>query len=257
MEFGSVDRTRDAEYNSQLKDFNSQVGVYNKLLTKNKLENKEQAQGFRDEAGSDANTGALKQAGQHANSLNQGVQTARQVQKIGTPIKATEDIVKGGGDTAKFFKKGELVGEETAMTLGKKAGKLATGFGVVGDIGSIGLDLAEDRANWGSMSTMDKIANVADIGGAGLDLVGTGLMTFGGPVGAMVGLGMKAFGDVVQVGAGTEQAVSGYGRAEDTKAQITDDEQKQDKDLGPTKQTQKGSVGLAGAGSLAVGRTAQ
>jgi len=107
------------------------------------------------------------------------------------------------------------------------------------------------------MSTMDKITNIADIGGAGLDMVGTGLMTFGGPVGAMFGLGMKAFGDVVQVGAGAEQTIAGFQSADDKKKQIQQDTEQADKDLGPEQQTQAGSVSLAGAGALAVGRTAQ
>ena len=104
---------------------------------------------------------------------------------------------------------------------------------------------------------MDKITNIADIGGAGLDLVGTGLMTFGGPVGALAGLGMKAFGDVIQVGAGAEQTIAGYQDADDKKKEIQADTDKQDKELGDEKQTQAGSVSLAGAGALAVGRTAQ
>ena len=198
-----------------------------------------------------------EEAGQHATALTQGLSTARNIQKLGTPIKATEDIVKGAGDTAKFFKKGEVIGKETAQTLGKSAGKLATGLGVIGDVASIGLDAEELNDNWGTMSTMDKITNIADIGGAGLDLVGTGLMTFGGPVGALAGLGMKAFGDVIQVGAGAEQAISGYQDADDKKKDIQADTDKQDKELGDAKQNQAGSVSLAGAGALAVGRTAQ
>ena len=257
MEFGSADRTRDAEYTSELRHFNQQVGLYNRDLTKQKLENKEEGESLQSQAGTDAHTGAMKEAGQHAAALQQGLSTAKNIQKVGTPIKATEDIVKGAGDTAKFFKKGEVIGKETAQTLGKSAGKLATGLGVIGDVASIGLDAEELNDNWGTMSTMDKITNIADIGGAGLDLVGTGLMTFGGPVGALAGLGMKAFGDVIQVGAGAEQTIAGYQDADDKKKEIQADTEKQDKALGDEKQTQAGSVSLAGAGALAVGRTAQ
>jgi len=257
MEFGSADRTRDAEYSSELRHFNQQVGLYNRDLTNKKLENKEEGESLQSQAGTDAHTGAMKEAGQHAAALSQGLSTARNIQKLGTPIKATEDIVKGAGDTAKLFKKGEVIGKETAQTLGKSAGKLATGLGVIGDVASIGLDAEELNDNWGTMSTMDKITNIADIGGAGLDLVGTGLMTFGGPVGALAGLGMKAFGDVIQVGAGAEQAIAGYQDADDKKKEIQADTEKQDKELGEAQQTQAGSVSLAGAGALAVGRTAQ
>ena len=257
MEFGSADRTRDAEYTSELRHFNQQVGLYNRDLTNKKLENKEEGESLQSQAGTDAHTGAMKEAGQHAAALSQGLSTARNIQKLGTPIKASEDIVKGAGDTAKLFKKGEVIGKETAQTLGKSAGKLATGLGVIGDVASIGLDAEELNDNWGTMSTMDKITNIADIGGAGLDLVGTGLMTFGGPVGALAGLGMKAFGDVIQVGAGAEQTIAGYQDADDKKKEIQADTEKQDKELGDEKQTQQGSVSLAGAGALAVGRTAQ
>lgn len=257
MEFQSADRTRDAEYSSELKHFNQQVGLYNRELTKQKLENKEEGESLQSQAGTDAHTGAMKEAGQHAAALQQGLATAKNIQQLGTPIKATEDIVKGTGEGAKLFKKGEIVGKETAQTLGKSAGKLATGLGVIGDVASIGLDAEELKDDWGTMSTMDKITNIADIGGAGLDMVGTGLMTFGGPVGAMFGLGMKAFGDVVQVGAGAEQAISGYESADEKKEQIKQDTEQADKDLGPEQKTQSGSVSLAGSGRLAVGRTAQ
>tara|TARA_R100000951_G_scaffold75954_1_gene64056 strand:- start:1108 stop:1881 length:774 start_codon:yes stop_codon:yes gene_type:complete len=257
MEFQSADRTRDAEYSSELKHFNQQVGLYNRDLTNKKLTNKEEGESLQSQAGTDANTGAMKEAGQHASALAQGLSTAKNIQKVGTPIRATEDIVKGAGDTAKFFKKGEIVGKETAQTIGKSAGKLATGLGVIGDVASIGLDAEELKDDWGTMSTMDKITNIADIGGAGLDMVGTGLMTFGGPVGALAGLGMKAFGDVIQVGAGAEQTIAGFQNADDKKKQIQQETDKADKDLGDAKQTQKGSVSLAGAGALAVGRTAQ
>ena len=220
MEFQSADRTRDAEYSSELKHFNQQVGLYNRDLTNKKLTNKEEGESLQSQAGTDANTGAMKEAGQHASALAQGLSTAKNIQKVGTPIRATEDIVKGAGDTAKFFKKGEIVGKETAQTIGKSAGKLATGLGVIGDVASIGLDAEELKDDWGTMSTMDKITNIADIGGAGLDMVGTGLMTFGGPVGALAGLGMKAFGDVIQVGAGAEQTIAGFQNADDKKKQI-------------------------------------
>jgi len=258
MEFQSADRTRDAEYSSELKHFNQQVGLYNRELTKQKLENKEEGESLQSQAGTDAHTGAMKEAGQHAAALQQGLATAKNIQQLGAPIKATERIVKEGEDGARqVIKKGDIIGKETAQTLGKKAGKLATGLGVIGDVASIGLDAEELKDDWGTMSTMDKITNIADIGGAGLDMVGTGLMTFGGPVGALAGLGMKAFGDVIQVGAGAEQAISGYQSADEKKEQIKQDTEQADKDLGPEQKTQSGSVSLAGSGRLAVGRTAQ
>ena len=123
----------------------------------------------------------------------------------------------GAGDTAKLVKAGDVIGTKTAETIGKSVGKLGTALGVVGDIGSIGMDIAQDKADWGKMSTMDKIGNIADIGGAGLDMVETGLMTFGGPVGAGIGLGLKAFGDLFEVASGVEQTISGYEGTKDKK----------------------------------------
>jgi hypothetical protein len=258
MEFMSADRTRDAEYSSQLRDYNQQVQLYNQSLTKQRGEVRDEGEQLKEEAGSDANTNAIKQAGQHANSIKQGVETAMNINKIGKPIKATEKIVKTAEDGSRILiKKGDIIGKETAQTLGKSAGKLATGLGIVGDVGSIGLDIAEDVNNWDKMSTMDKITNIADIGGAGFDMIGTGLMTFGGPVGAMVGLGMKGLGDLVQVGAGAEQTISSYEDASDKQDDIDKDTDKQVKDLGDDKTEQAGAPSLAGAGRLAVGRTAQ
>jgi len=257
MDFQSADRSNDAGYTVSLNDYNKNVELYNKQRTKDLLGDKLNSEGLEAGAQSDANTGALKDAGQHATALAQGVATAKNVKALGTPIKATKDIVVGGGDTAKFVKAGEITGEETAQTLGKSAGKVSSALGVIGDIGSIGMDIAQDKANWGTMSTADKIANVADMGGAGLDMVGTGLMTFGGPVGAGIGLGLKAFGDLVEIGAGTESAVSGYESASAKQAKLKQQEQQAEADEGKAQVKTQASATLAGAGNLAVGRTSQ
>jgi len=258
MEFGSADRRTDAEFTHAVKDYNSQVNIYNQQLTKDALTQKEATESLKEQAGGDANTSAIKEAGQHANSVAQGVKTAKDFQKIGQPIRATEDIVKvaeGGGRT--IVKKGEIVGRETAQTLGKSAGKLSTGLGVLGDVGSIGLDISEDLNNWDKMSTADKISNVVDIGGAGLDMIGTGLMAFGGPLGAMVGLGLKGLGDVAQIGSGVEDTISGYQSAQDTKDALDEQQDKAEKEAPDPKAQQQTGPSLAGAGALAVGRQAQ
>jgi len=257
MEFGSADRTRDSEYLSEVKDFNNQVQVYNTQRSKDLVLDKQKAEGLKEAIGSDANTNALKEAGQHANALAQGLKTAKNYQELGTPIKATKDIIMGGGDTAKLVKAGDVIGEKTAQTLGKTAGKLGTALGVAGDIGSIGLDIAQDTANWSKMSTMDKISNIADIGGAGLDMVGTGLMTFGGPVGAGIGLGLKAFGDILEVGSGIESSISGFTGTTDKKKDVDKQEKQAEADEGPAQQEIKTGVSEAGAGTLAVGRMQQ
>jgi len=258
MEFGSADRTRDAEYMTAVKDYNNQVHVYNNQLTKDALTQKEETESLIDQAQGDANTNAIKEAGQHANSLAQGLKTAKEYQKIGQPIKATEDIVKTTAEGGRMvIKKGSTIGVETAQTLGKSAGKLATGLGVIGDVGSIGLDIAEDLNNWDKMSTADKISNIADIGGAGFDMLGTGLMAFGGPIGAMVGMGLKGLGDVVQVGSGVEDTISGYQSAQDTKDDLEKQQKKAEDEAPDPKEEQKAGPSLAGAGALAVGRQAQ
>jgi len=258
MEFGSADRTRDSEYTSELKDYNNQVQAYNRIRTKNITTAQETAEGLKEEVQTDANTNALKEAGQHANAVKAGLETANQARKLGKPIKATEDIVKAGADGARIaIKKGDIIGKETAQTLGKSAGKMATGIGIIGDIGSIGMDIAEDQANWGKMSTMDKISNIADIGGAGLDMLGTGLMTFGGPVGAMFGMGLKGIGDIAQIASGVEDTISGYDAVQDKQKDIDIQEKKQEEEEGPEKQEVKQGPSLASAGALAVGRQAQ
>jgi len=258
MEFGSADRTRDAQYLHGVKDFNSQVNLYNQQLTRDALTQKEETELLKEGADSDANTSAIKEAGQHANSVAQGVKTAKDIQKLGQPIKATEDIVKSTAEGGRVLvKKGSTIGVETAQTLGKKAGKLASGLGVIGDVGSIGLDIEQDINNWDKMSTMDKVSNIADIGGAGLDMIGTGLMAFGGPLGAAVGLGLKGIGDVVQVGSGVEDTISAYQSAQDTKDDLDDQQQKAEKEAPDPMKEVKSGPSLAGAGALAVGRQAQ
>lgn len=257
MEFQSADRTNDASYTVSLNDYNKNVELYNKQRTKDLVQDKQTAEGLESEAQEGANTNALKEAGQHATAVATGLKTAKDINKLGTPLKATKDIVVGAGDTAKVVKAGEVVGEETAQTLGKSAGKLGSSLGVLGDIGTIGLDIAQDKANWGKMSTMDKIANIADIGGAGLDMVGTGLMTFGGPLGASIGLGLKAFGDLAEVASGVEGTVSGYEQAGEKQQDLETQEQQAEKDEGPAQVKAGPRVSEAGAGTLAVARQAQ
>ena len=258
MDFGSADRRTDAEFTHAIKDYNSQVNIYNQQLTKDALTQKEETESLKEEAGGDANTSAIKEAGLHANAVAQGVKTATDIQKIGQPIRATEDIMKvaeGGART--LVKKGEVLGRETAETLGKSAGKLSTALGVIGDVGSIGLDISEDINNWHKMSTADKISNIVDIGGAGLDMIGTGLMAFGGPLGAVVGLGLKGIGDVAQVGSGVEETISGYQSAQNTKDALDEQQAQAEKDAPDAKAQQQAGPSLAGAGALAVGRQAQ
>ena len=258
MEFGSADRRADAEYTHSVKDYNTQVHAYNNQLTKDALTQKEETESLIDEAQGDANTNAIKEAGQHANSLAQGLKTAKDIQKIGQPIKATEDIVKTTAEGGRMLvKKGSTIGVETAQTLGKSAGKLATGLGIIGDVGSIGLDISEDLNNWDKMSTADKVSNIVDIGGAGFDMLGTGLMAFGGPFGAAIGLGLKGLGDLAQVGSGVEDTISGYQEAQDTKQDLQKQQEQAEKDAPPPKEEVKVGPSLAGAGALAVGRQAQ
>jgi hypothetical protein len=257
MEFGNADRTRDSEYLSEVKDFNNQVEVYNTQRTKDLLTDKLKATGLKEQIGADANTNALKEAGMHANALAQGFKTAKNFQELGTPIKATKDILTGAGDTLKAYKVGDIIGEKTAQTIGKSAGKLGSALGVVGDIGSIGLDIAQDKANWGKMSTMDKIGNIADIGGASLDMVGTGLMTFGGPVGAGIGLGLKAFGDLFEVASGVESTISGFTGTAGKEKDVDTQEKQVENQEGPAQQEIQVGESEAGAGTLAVGRMQQ
>ncbi len=253
MEFQSADRTNDASYMVELNDYNKNVELYNKQRTKDILTDKQTAEGLESEAQGGANTNALKEAGQHATAIAQGVKTAKEVNALGTPLKATQDIVEG----TQTIKAGDIIGKQTAQTLGRSAGKVASALGVIGDIGTIGLDIAQDKANWGKMSTMDKIGNIADIGGAGLDMVGTGLMTFGGPLGASIGLGLKAFGDLAEVGSGVESTVSGYEQAGQKQTEIKKQEQQAEKDEGPAEVEAGPIVSEAGAGTLAVARQAQ
>ena len=247
MEFSSADRSSDAEYSAGLKDYNTHVSEYNKSLTTQKLTDETTATGLQSDETSSAAVNALKQAGQHATAIAGAVKTATDISKASAPLKATAEIAEVGGDVAGASK----------GFLGKVAGKASGILGVVGDVGSIGLDIAQDKANWGKMSTMDKIANVADMGGAGLDMVGTGLMAFGGPLGMVAGEGIKLFGDLTEVAAGTESAVSGAAAVSGKQADIGTAEKAQESALGPDMTKTNATASEAGSGTLAVARQSQ
>ena len=257
MEFSSADRNADAEYSAGLKNYNNNVEQYNKNLTGEKLKFQDSATGLEEGAQSSAHLGALQQAGQHVNAVAGAVKTAVDVQKASVPLKASKDIEmtdlgKGaleGGDA-------EL--EVATTTLGKAAGKAGSVLGVIGDVGSIGLDISADTGGgWNKMSVADKIANVADIGGAGLDMIGTGLMTFGGPVGMALGGGLKLFGDITEVLAGTETAVSGEVSVSDKQKAIAVKEKADEAKLGQAKDQAQAVASEAGGGDLAVARKVQ
>jgi len=249
MEFTSADRNADAEYSAGLNNYNANVEQYNKNLTTEQEQSDTTATGLEEGAQSSAHLGALQQAGQHVNAVAGAVKTALDVQKGTAPLKATTDIARGT----------EEGGQEVATTaLGKAAGKAGSVLGVIGDVGSIGLDIAADTGGgWKKMSTADKIANVADIGGAGLDMIGTGLMTFGGPLGFAVGGGLKLFGDITEVLAGTETAVSGEVQVSDKQKAIAAQAAADKAKLGSAQSVVQGGASEAGAGNLAVGRQSQ
>ena len=252
MEFTSADRNADAEYSAGLQNYNSNVEEYNKNISKEKTTLQTSLTGLQEGESSSANTQALKQAGQHATAIvgvGQAAKAALAVDKAATPLKATADIA------------GAKVGEKLAAKaggslLGKVASKAGGVLSVVGDVTSIGLDYENDKANWGKMSTADKIANVADIGGAGLDMVGTGLMAFGGPL-AGIGAGLKLFGDVTQVAAGGEAAVSAEESVSDKQADLATGEKADEAALGKNMIKQSSQASEAGSGTLAVARTSQ
>jgi hypothetical protein len=291
MDFVSADRTRDSEFQAELKNYNFGVAESNKQITRDLDDDRDkekQAEDDIDDARTftqikDGSSGSTALASatatfnnfqKYKGNIEEGVKKAQKVagetaEKIQqarptTETPALEESVETGGgalsDGAKAEKLTEagktLTAEEkTAGFIGKAGSKALKGLGVVGAVAGMGMAIASDEnGGWAKMSTADKLGNMAEIGGAGLDIVGAGLEATG--IGVPFGLALQGFGTLLQLGSGVESEISSAEGVDPAKKEAQQEEQEEEsKEAKP--QQQAVSVSEAQAGGLGVARQQQ
>jgi len=177
------------------------------------------------------------------------------------PLGGAPVIEEGGTDAGKVAGKvggkvGGLAGagEEGAGLLSRVGGKALKGVGVVGAIAGMGMAIsADENGGWHKMSTADKLGNMAEIGGAGMDIVGTALEAT--PL-APIGLALQGFGTLFQLGAGIEGEISSAQSVDPAKKKAQADAKKaEDAEAKPV--AQEAVVSQAQTGNLGVAQEAQ
>lgn len=146
----------------------------------------------------------------------------------------------------------EGVAEEGGSLLGKFGSVGARGLGAVGAVGGMAMSIASDEnGGWAKKSIADKIGNVVNIGGAGLDLAG--LVLEATPL-APLGLALQGFGTLAQIGSGIESEVSSEMSAGKERAAV---KKAAAGVTAPPPQALVSGIGSAGAGTLGVARESQ
>jgi len=161
------------------------------------------------------------------------------------------DLEKAGKATVNAAK----TGGETGALIGKVGTKALKGLGIVGSAAGMGMAIAADaNGGWAKMSTADKIGNVAEIGGAGLDMVGVGLEATG--IGVPFGLALQGLGTLLQIGSGVEGEIASKTAVDPAKKAAQQEEQEEEAQEAP-KQQEIAAVSEAQAGGLGVARQQQ
>lgn len=302
MDFVSADRTRDSEFQHELKNYNLGVSQINRDITKSikndrdtekkqeqDIDSAETFTQIKDATGQATGiasaTATFKNYQDYAGKLEEGVKKAQKVatdtaEKIQQATPTTEtppdqtggilsgEADKGGGalsnpeevdklyeagkDTASALKEGE----ETGSAIGRVGTKALKGLGAVGSVAGMGMAIASDmNGGFSKMSTADKLGNVAEIGGAGLDILGVGLEATG--IGVPLGLALQGLGTLAQLGSGLEGEIESKEEEPEAKKEAQQEEQQAEASDKAGIQQQEASVSEAQAGGLAVAREQQ
>ena len=290
MDFISADRSRDQEHTAGLQNYNFSVTQHNRDITKAIKEDRDTEKKQKQDIESGETFTQIKDAGGEAGAVAQAVGTFKKIkeaQEAGkTAIGSLQDTISVAGDKAQALVSkakssvpevdlGEEVSsgvfestskapaevassasrelEAGAEGLGSKALK---GLGGLGAVAGMGMAIASDaNGGWAKKSLADKLGNVAEIGGAGLDLIGLGLEATG--VGAPLGLVLQGIGTLAQVGSGIEEQVTAAQGVKPAEEEAEAEEKKAEaSDKASIEQTVQ-SVSGAGAGTLGVARQQQ
>jgi hypothetical protein len=209
-----------------------------------------------------AGAGAVSQTAGQATQATQ--EAAATVAERAQSLKPSAEVpsLEGGAAESKTAVTEVTSGLKTTAEGAAEAGSLLSKFGQVGlrglgglgALSGMGMAIASDEnGGWAKKSLADKIGNVVNIGGAGLDLAG--LVLEATPL-APLGLAMQGIGTIAQIGAGVETEISSEvqgGKA----AQGLKSQAQGLIDSAPKPQQLLSGVGEAAAGTLGVARQAQ
>lgn len=172
----------------------------------------------------------------------------------GGPLSKASEVDKLSEAGEQTVKAGNL-GEETGSLVGKVGTKALKGVGVLGSVAGLGMAIASDtHGGFARMSTADKLGNVAEIGGAGLDIIGVGLEATG--FGVPFGLALQGVGTLLQMGSGIEGEISSKEQVPEQQKEVKQEEQEKEAQEQPMEQAVQG-VSEAQAGGLGVARQQQ
>ena len=301
MDFVSADRSRDAEFQADLKNYNFGVAETNRQITndiqndrdtekqqESDIDNTELFTQIKDASGQATGiasaTATFKNYQDYAGKIEEGVkkaqktatETAEKIQQANptteTPPEQTGGILsgeadKGGGalsspeEADKLYQAGKdtvsagKAGEEAGSLIGKVGTKALKGLGIAGSVAGMGMAIASDEnGGWAKKSLADKIGNAAEIGGAGLDILGVGLEATGW--GAPLGLALQGIGSIAQLGSGIEGEISSVEAVAPAKKEAQQEEQQEEQAEAP-KEQQATAVSESQAGGLGVARQQQ
>jgi hypothetical protein len=289
MDFVSADRTRDAEFKQELKNYNFGVEAQNRQITKDISDDRDRekkaeqdiddAETFTQIKDAVGGSSALAHATATydtiakyratANNVAKKVNQARQdlgetAERLQSNRPTTEtpevnESVEAPRGTDAVAKEGGLaneVEEESAGFLGKAGAKALKGVGGLGAVAGLGMAIVSDEhGGWNAKSTADKWGNGLQIGGSALDLFGLGLEATG--FGVPLGLALQGLGTLATLGAGVESEISTATNVDPQKAQARADEKKEEKTEQAGIGTEAVGITQAQAGGLGVARQVQ
>ena len=290
MDFISADRSRDQEHTAELKNYNYGVIQHNADITRDIKLDRDTEKKQKQDIESGATFTQIKDAAGEAGAVGQSVATFKKIkdaQEQGkTALNSLKETINAAGQKAENLvsktktavpevELGEEVSsgvfestskapsavassaskelEVGAEGIGSKALK---GLGGIGAVAGMGMAIASDaNGGWAKKSTADKIGNVAEIGGAGLDILGLGLEA--SVVGAPLGLLLQGIGTLAQVGSGVEEQITAGQNVKPAEDEATAEEQKAEASDKAQIQKTESAVSGAGSGSLGVARQQQ
>jgi hypothetical protein len=271
MDFVSADRSGDSEFQARLKDYNFGVAETNRQITadiqndrntekqqESDIDNTELFTQIKDATGQATGlasaTATFKNYQQYGAKIQDGIKQAKET-ATATAEKIQQNLPTTDTPADQLGGKVGLEAEASGGVLGKVGTKALKGLGVVGAVAGMGMAIASDEnGGWAKMSTADKLGNMAEIGGAGLDMVGVGLEATG--FGVPLGLALQGIGTLAQIGSGLEGEIS----SKEAVAPAKEQAQKQEQQEEATEQKplqEEVSVSESQAGGLGVAREQQ
>lgn len=289
MDFVSADRTRDAEFKQELKNYNFGVEAQNREITKDIDDDRDRekkaeqdiddAETFTQIKDAVGGSSALAHATATFDAMQKYKATAdnvvKKVNQARQDLGETAERIRGNNTTTETPEVNESVEAprgttaaaseggagaevegEAAGFLGKAGAKALKGVGGLGAVAGLGMAIVSDEhGGWSKKSTADKWGNAFQIGGSVADLVGLGLEATG--VGVPLGLALQGLGTLATLGSGVESEISGAMSVDPQKKEAQEEEQEEETKEKAGVGTEAVGVTQAQAGGLGVARQVQ